>query len=116
MRTRRLLAVLSSAGLLAGALLAAGPVTAAAPNLVASGGISRTSTYSGFKSTTGRLAKSDPSVLKSTATKTVPVMVKLDFDALASYLGDIPGLAATSPQVTGHPLNPKSAASTKYLA
>jgi subtilisin family serine protease len=115
MRTRRLLAVLSSAGLLAGALLAAGPVTAAAPNLVASGGISRTSTYSGFKSVTGRLAKSDPSVLKSTATKTVPVMVKLDFDALASYLGDIPGLAATSPQVTGHPLNPKSAASTKYL-
>jgi hypothetical protein len=42
-------------------------------------------------------------------------MVKLDYDALASYTGYLKGYAATSPQVTNHPLNPKSAASKAYL-
>jgi subtilisin family serine protease len=114
-RTRRTLAFTSAAALLAGLLLAAGPVIAAAPTLTASGGIHQASSYTAFKSVTGRLAKSDQSLLKSTGTKAIPVMVKLDFDALASYLGNIPGYAATSPQVTGRALNPRSAASKKYL-
>ena len=113
-RARRAAAVASASALLAGLLLAAGPV-AAKPDLVASGGLSQASSYTALKSVTGRLAQTDPKLLKATSSKTVSVMVKLDYDALASYTGGIAGFAATSPQVTGHPLNPKSAASKKYL-
>ncbi len=42
-------------------------------------------------------------------------MVKLDYDSLAAYTGDIEGLDATSPSVTGQPLDPDSAASEEYL-
>ena len=45
----------------------------------------------------------------------VPVVVKLDYDSLAAYTGDIEGLAATSPSVTGEPIDPDSAASQEYL-
>ena len=38
------------------------------------------------------------------------VVVKLDYDATASYTGDIAGLAATSPKVTGKKLTGKSGA------
>jgi subtilisin family serine protease len=47
--------------------------------------------------------------------KLTPIMVKLDYDALASYGGNIAGYAATSPRVTHAKLNPDSAASQKYL-
>jgi hypothetical protein len=43
-------------------------------------------------------------------------MVKLDFDATASYSGDIAGLAATSPKVTGQKLSGKSGAERQYDA
>lgn len=61
------------------------------------------------------------SVEKSTSNNsTVPgmvsVIVKLQGDSLASYTGDISGLAATSPSVTGDKkLNPNSNASHAYL-
>ena len=71
-------------------------------------------TLTGAKSFTGRLAKSDPNVLKLTGTKPVSVMVKLDYDALGSYSGDLTGFPATSPRVTGHPLNVDSAAALAY--
>jgi subtilisin family serine protease len=98
-----------------GSLLAAGPASAATPQPAPSSGLSVAGTSTAIKSITGRLAQSDPAVLKLTGTKPVNLMVKLDYDSLSSYLGGIPGYAATSPQVTGHQLNPKSAASTKYL-
>jgi hypothetical protein len=41
-------------------------------------------------------------------------MVKLDYDPIASYAGDIPGLRATSPTVTGRSLRGKSAAVAAY--
>ena len=72
-------------------------------------------TFHAAKSITGRLAQSDPAVLKLTGTKPTSVMVKLDYDALASYTGTISGYPATSPQVTHKALNPKSAASAAYL-
>ena len=42
-------------------------------------------------------------------------MVKLDYDAAAAYRGDIKGLPATSPQVTGRTLNKSDAAVATYL-
>ena len=44
------------------------------------------------------------------------VLVKLDADALASYAGGLPGLAATSPRVTGaRRLDPDAPSSRAYL-
>ena len=68
------------------------------------------------KSFTGSIAKSDPAVMKLSGTKATPVMVKLDYDALGSYAGDIKGLPATSPQVTGKALDAKSPAAVAYTA
>ena len=42
------------------------------------------------------------------------VVVKLDYDALAAYTGDIEGLAATSPSVTGERLDPDAPAAQAY--
>jgi subtilisin family serine protease len=70
----------------------------------------------GAKSTTGKLAKSDPALLKSTSTKLTSVVVKLDYDALASYRGDVADLPATSPAVTGKPIDPDGSAGRKYAA
>ncbi len=53
------------------------------------------------KSKSGKLAQTDPALLGRTDATTVPVLVKLDYDATASYTGDVAGLAATSPSVTG---------------
>ncbi|MGH8774672.1 MAG: protease inhibitor I9 family protein [Jiangellaceae bacterium] len=44
----------------------------------------------------------------------VRVLVKLDYRPLASYSGDLPGLAATSPSVTGHRLGGGSTAEQEY--
>jgi subtilisin family serine protease len=114
-RTRLTVLITSAAALLVGTVIAAGPAAAAPPRPVPASGITEASTYTAPKSITGQLAETDPSVLKQSGTKDVPVMVKLDYDALGSYQGNIAGYAATSPQVTGHPLNPNSAASKKYL-
>lgn len=70
----------------------------------------------GFKSDSAGLAKSSPDLLKRTDSALVPVMIKLDHDALASYRGGIDGMAATSPGVTGHDLNLSSAAAKDYTA
>ncbi|WP_144119733.1 S8 family serine peptidase [Catellatospora sichuanensis] len=50
---------------------------------------------------TSRLAKTDRSLLDRTDGERIPVLVKLDHDAVASYAGGVPGLAATSPAATG---------------
>ena len=68
----------------------------------------------GFKSASADLVKSDPDLIKRTDADRVPVMVKLDYDALASYAGGIEDLAATSPRVTGKDLTGKSRAETAY--
>lgn len=46
----------------------------------------------------------------------VSVIVKLDDASLAAYQGGLPGLPATSPVVTGQPLDVNSAASQLYLS
>ncbi|GIH28791.1 peptidase S8 [Acrocarpospora phusangensis] len=69
----------------------------------------------GAKSSTGKLAKSDEELLKSTSSAPVNVVVKLDYDSLAAYKGDLAGLPGTSPAVTGEQLDPDSAAAQKYV-
>ncbi|MCK2220326.1 S8 family serine peptidase [Actinomadura sp. ATCC 31491] len=68
----------------------------------------------GAKSATGKLAKSDPALLRRTDPKPVSVVVKLDYDSLAAYRGGLPGLPATSPAVTGKALDTRSADARKY--
>src|SRR5262245_51992435 len=57
------------------------------------------------KSASGRLARTDPQLLGRNDPQMVNVVIKLDYDATASYTGRISGLAATSPRVTGQRLD-----------
>ncbi|GAA1772717.1 S8 family serine peptidase [Luedemannella helvata] len=56
------------------------------------------------KALTSRLARTDERLLGRRDTMPVPVMVKLDYDPVATYTGNVPGFAATSPSVTGRTL------------
>ena len=69
--------------------------------------LSPDSTIKAAKSSSGQLAQSDPTLLGRTDATPVHVVVKLDYDATASYKGDVAGLAATSPKVTGKKLTGK---------
>ncbi|MGH3712405.1 MAG: S8 family serine peptidase [Micromonosporaceae bacterium] len=68
------------------------------------------------KAPTSRLAKSDPALLKRTDSRPARVMIKLDYDAMASYQGGVANLRATSPSATGRPLTGRSAAERDYQA
>jgi subtilisin family serine protease len=68
----------------------------------------------GAKSESGRLAKTDKSLLGVTSSKPVDVVVKLDYDSLAGYRGGVKGYAATSPSVTGRKLDPRDADVIRY--
>jgi subtilisin family serine protease len=66
------------------------------------------------KSRLGQIAQTDPDLLNRTDTTPVNVMVKLDYDAVASYEGNVPGYAATSPKKTGKKLKQNQAAVSAY--
>jgi hypothetical protein len=68
----------------------------------------------GFKAASSKLAKTDPSLLGLRSAAPVNVVVKLDYDAAASYRGTINGLPATSPAVTKKSFSPSSDAVRKY--
>ncbi|WP_433512081.1 S8 family serine peptidase [Nonomuraea sp. CA-143628] len=68
----------------------------------------------GAKSPTGKLAKSDQALLRTTSPAPINIMVKLDYDSLAAYRGGLPGLPGTSPAVTGKALDTRSAEVKKY--
>jgi Subtilase family/Fibronectin type-III domain/PA domain len=72
------------------------------------------STITAAKSTSGKRAVSDTTLIGRTDTTPVNVVVKLDYDATASYTGDVAGLAATSPSVTGIKLTGDSAPERAY--
>lgn len=84
------------------------------PKAFTAQGLSPSSIVNAAKSASGRLAQSDKSLLGRTDTTPVHVLVKLDYDAAASYRGDIPGLPATSPSVTGRRLSGKTPAEQSY--
>ena len=108
---RPILALLAAFVLLVGTVPM---VTAADPTGFTATGLTPSSRFTGFKSSSADLAKSDPALVARTDAAQVAVMIKLDYDATASYAGGIKGLAATSPRVTGKALTGKSAAETKY--
>ncbi len=68
---------------------------------VGAGTITRAESFDAAKSASGKLAKTDPSLLGQSSSELINVLVKLDYDAIASYKGGIAGLSATSPSVTG---------------
>jgi subtilisin family serine protease len=68
------------------------------------------------KSPASRLARTDPELLARNDARTVNVIVKLDYDSVATYAGGIRGLPATSPKVTGKPLNRATRADKAYRA
>ncbi|WP_433221247.1 S8 family serine peptidase [Dactylosporangium sp. CS-047395] len=57
------------------------------------------------KTTTSKMAKTDPTLLNRTDSMPISVVVKLDYDSVATYDGNVAGYAATSPSVTGKPLS-----------
>ena len=70
--------------------------------------------FEAAKSPSSALAKTDRSLLKLEGSKPVNVVVKFDYDAAATYAGGIQGLSATSPEVTGRPLNANRGALRAY--
>src|SRR5262245_12312994 len=68
------------------------------------------------KSVSGRLARTDAQLLGRNDQQMVNVVIKLDYDATASYAGRITGLAATSPRVTGQRLDKNAAHVQRYEA
>ncbi len=108
-----LLAVLS---LMAAAL--ASPVAAVAPDKASftATALSPTNVTNVAKSESGKLAQTDPALLGLKGTNRISVLVKLDYDAVASYAGGVDGLAATSPEVTGKSLKKNQKAVSAYLA
>lgn len=66
------------------------------------------------KAATSRLAESDPAVLAATGTEMVPVMVKLDYDSVATYAGGVENLAPTSPAETDKGLDENPVAVQQY--
>ncbi|HEY3263137.1 MAG TPA: S8 family serine peptidase, partial [Pseudonocardiaceae bacterium] len=68
------------------------------------------------KAPTSRLAETDKSLLGSSDSAPVQVVIKLDYDSVATYAGGIRGLEATSPSVTGKKLSKASAATQRYEA
>lgn len=74
-----------------------------------------TSRTTAGKSASSRLAQTPKSLLRATGSAPVGVMIKFDYDAVASYTGSVPGYAATSPSVTGTSLSKRPAAASDYL-
>lgn len=100
-----------------GAATSAAPQQAAAPpGRLTATPLTPSGRVDGFKSDSSALAKTSPGLLRRTDTAPVRVMVKLDQDALSGYRGGLDGLAATSPAVTGHRLQPGSGAARAYSA
>ena len=107
------LGLLGSSGL--GATVASGAGSGGSPtDRFSATPLAAKSLVHGVKSRSGRIARSDPALLKRTDSKRVNVMVKLDYDSVAAYEGGVSGLAATSPAVTGKSLDANQAAVQAY--
>jgi subtilisin family serine protease len=104
-RTAALIAVLTLAAIATGTP-ASGSITASALPVL--------SAAEGYKAASSRMFHTDPSLLRLSSSKPVGVVVKLDYDPVASYAGGVAGLAATSPSVTGRPLSASGPSVTAY--
>jgi subtilisin family serine protease len=90
------------------------PATAAEQPELTATPLSAAGRVQGAKSASARLARTDPSLLGRRSAAPVDVVVRLDYDPIAAYGGQIEGLPATSPAVTGEPLNMRSPAARRY--
>jgi Subtilase family/Fibronectin type-III domain len=99
----------SSAGPPAGSTATRDATLAATP-------LAATGTVTATKAPTSRLAKTDPALLGRTDRTPIRVMIKLDYDSVATYQGGMAGLPATSPTVTGSRLTGASRAELRYGA
>jgi subtilase family protein/fibronectin type III domain protein/PA domain-containing protein len=88
----------------------------APPDLTSQGGLTPDQPIDGDKAPTSAVAQSDPALLARTDTAPVRVMIKLDYDSVATYAGGRDELPATSPDVTGDPLTGRTAAERRYGA
>src|SRR5262249_28312132 len=61
-------------------------------------------TTTSAKTPTSKLAQTDPTLLNRSGSAPISVVVKLDYDSVATYDGNVAGYAATSPSATGRPL------------
>jgi len=68
----------------------------------------------GSKALSAQLARTDRKLLRLSGGALTPVLVKLDYDAIALYRGGVPGLRPTSPAATGRPLSENRAAVRSY--
>ena len=100
-------------------VLAMAPVSSAAaapvdPGDLTGQGLTSSDDESGSKATTSRLAQSDPAVLEATGTEQVPLLVKLDYDSVATYSGGVDNLQPTSPATTAQALDENTDAVQQY--
>ena len=117
-RRRGALGLVAILGALA-LILATLPAAAAAPKTT--GGrelkakpLTVTTRVVGAKSASGKLAKTDRSLLGLKSSAPRNVVVKLDYDSLAAYRGGVKGYAATSPSVTRRKLSTRDANVRRY--
>ncbi|MGZ8606666.1 MAG: S8 family serine peptidase [Actinomycetota bacterium] len=68
----------------------------------------------GSKALSSRLAQTDRSLLGLTGSEPTSVIVKFDYDGVASYGGGLEGLRPTSPSVTGRDIAARRAAVSEY--
>ncbi len=81
---------------------------------VAPGNVELVNRIDGHKAPTSALARSDKRLLARTDSRPVAVMLKFDYDAVATYQGGVRGLRATSPAVTGKRLTGRSDRERSY--
>jgi subtilisin family serine protease len=111
MRLAALLAVLTALVVVLGSSAEAQTPTLTATALEPDG-----APIQGAKSLVGKIAQSDPALLGRSDSTPVNVMVKLDYDSVATYSGGVQGLAATSPKATGKKLKQNKAAVDAYTS
>ncbi|MBZ5739861.1 S8 family serine peptidase [Nocardioides mangrovi] len=75
-----------------------------------------TTSVDGDKSPTSALAETSPGLRTLSSAKRIPVMIKYDYDSVASYRGTVRGYPATSPSTTGKQLTTKRVANASYLS
>ncbi len=113
-RQRRQLSRVVAVGLAVAIATAPTSSVAADPPDFSGQGLTSSGSESAPKAATSRLAQSDPAVLQATGTAEVPVLVKLDYDSVATYTGGVQNLQPTSPSATSRKLDENTDAVKQY--
>jgi hypothetical protein len=112
-----------SVGLAMAAVLISGGITAAPgvaqeagdpPDFSSTGALAPADVVDAAKAPSSQLAQSDEALVARTDAATANVVIKFDYDSVATYAGGVEDLAATSPSVTGDQLTGESAAEEAY--